>query len=77
MQARARDNPKVEFRLGAEVVAAHGDGSTLQSLSIRSSDTGDVAEVPAGGLFFAIGHEPATGFLGCPPHPRPPFTALP
>lgn len=61
MQERARNNPKIEFVLNAEVVEARGDGSTLQEVVVRSGGKDTV--VQANGLFFAIGHTPASAFL--------------
>jgi thioredoxin reductase (NADPH) len=43
------------------VVAATGD-TTLQAVTIRHTD-GTEHSLPTRGLFFAIGHEPATRFL--------------
>ena len=63
MQSRARANPKIEFILDAEVAEVFGDGAALASARVVSKATQASTEVPIGGLFFAIGHEPATKFL--------------
>jgi len=60
MQERARANCKIEFMLGSEVVEARGD-NLLREVVVRTGESTKV--VPAGGLFFAIGHDPASGFL--------------
>ena len=35
----------------------------LGGLAVKNVKTGEVKEVPVSGLFFAIGHEPASKFL--------------
>jgi len=35
----------------------------LGALKIKSTKTGEITELPCNGLFFAIGHKPATEFL--------------
>lgn len=62
MQQRAIDNPKLEFILSSEVVEAEGS-RLLESLTIKSKVTGETRKLAASGLFFAIGHDPATAFL--------------
>lgn len=67
MQARALGNPKIKVMWDSVVEEAKGgDNGFLGSLVIKNIKTGMVQEVPAVGLFFAIGHEPMTGFLGEP-----------
>lgn len=63
MQERAKANPKITFVLNAEVVECLGDGKKLGSVVVRHNDTGSTSTLPASGLFFAIGHTPATAFL--------------
>jgi len=36
---------------------------TLNSVRVRNNKTGEESVLEAGGLFFAIGHTPNTGFL--------------
>lgn len=62
MQARAKANPKIEFLLSQEVVEAYGD-KLLRGVRLRSTKDGSIRDVPLSGLFFAIGHDPATKFL--------------
>jgi thioredoxin reductase (NADPH) len=59
MQARAREHPKIAFRMNTEVVEVLGEG-TVRGLRLRDRTTGTVSELPVGGLFVAIGHDPAT-----------------
>ncbi len=63
MQGRARANAKITFLMSSEVVECHGDGKRLGSLSVRNALTGEVKTHEAAGMFFAVGHEPATKFL--------------
>jgi thioredoxin reductase (NADPH) len=57
---RARANDRIEFVTPAAVdeVVAH-DGQT-SAVRIRDLDTGEIREIPAHGLFVAIGHDPNT-----------------
>lgn len=63
MQQRALDNPKIEFAWSHQLAEAKGD-DLLSSVVLESTKTGDKKEIPANGLFFAIGHVPNTSFLG-------------
>ena len=45
------------------VSEARGE-KTLQSVVVEDLKTGDKREMEANGLFFAIGHKPASDFLG-------------
>ena len=61
---RAEKNPKVDFRMNAVVERVNGDDeSGAHSVTIRDTVTGDTTEIPANGVFVAIGHTPATEFL--------------
>ena len=62
MQNRARHNPKIEFLLSSEVVEAKGD-RLLRSVVLLDRKTQQTRELEVNGLFFAIGHEPASNFL--------------
>ena len=59
MQERARRNPKIAFRLHAEVAEILGDGC-VTGVRLRDTRTGGTDTLRAGGLFVAIGHVPAT-----------------
>jgi len=63
MQARARENPKVEMLLSHKVVAVEG-GNSVEQVRVQDLKAGGERALPAAGLFFAIGHVPNTGFLG-------------
>ncbi|MGN0109163.1 MAG: thioredoxin-disulfide reductase [Bifidobacterium sp.] len=61
---RAEKNPKINFRMNAVVERVNGDDeSGAHSVTIRDTVTGDMTEIPANGIFVAIGHTPATEFL--------------
>ncbi len=61
MLDRARANPKIEWITNAtveEVVA--GEGGQVTAARIRDLETGELRELPAEGVFVAIGHDPNT-----------------
>jgi thioredoxin reductase (NADPH) len=61
MEDRARANPKIDWLLDTAVTGYLGHGERkFAGASVRNLKTGDTREVPAGGLFMAIGHEPNT-----------------
>ena len=62
MQRRAQSNPKIKMLLSQEVVEATG-GEVLEAVTTRCTKTGQEQQLAASGLFFAIGHEPASEFL--------------
>lgn len=59
MQQRVRDHPKIRTRFNAEVVEVRGEGK-VEGLTVRDRASGKTEELKVGGLFVAIGHEPAT-----------------
>ncbi|KAK1369922.1 Thioredoxin reductase [Heracleum sosnowskyi] len=65
MQTRALSNPKIEVMWNSTVVEAYGEGEkgNLGGLKVKNVVTGEVSDLKVNGLFFAIGHEPATKFL--------------
>jgi thioredoxin reductase (NADPH) len=62
MQERAFKDPKIEFAWNSEVAEIHGDDK-LTGLTLRDTVTGDTRELPATGLFIAIGHDPRSELL--------------
>lgn len=66
MQKRVLSNPMIRVIKNSEVVQAYGDVDkrVLGGVKIKNVATGDVSDLKISGLFFAIGHEPATKFLG-------------
>ncbi|CAN6459167.1 unnamed protein product [Victoria cruziana] len=65
MQNRTLDNPKVDVIWNSVVVEAYGDADcrVLGGLKLKNVATGEITDLKVSGLFFAIGHEPATAFL--------------
>lgn len=68
MQKRAIENEKIEVLWNSMVEEAYGDeekGSrVLGGLKVKNVLSGEISDLKVSGLFFAIGHEPATKFLG-------------
>ncbi|MFF9981005.1 thioredoxin-disulfide reductase [Streptomyces erythrochromogenes] len=62
MQARAFADPKIKFAWDSEVSEIHGE-QKLTGLTLRNTTTGETSELPATGLFVAIGHDPRTGLF--------------
>ncbi|MDU0347283.1 thioredoxin-disulfide reductase [Actinomyces sp. MRS3W] len=57
MAARAQDDPKINFAWNSRVVALGGDDA-LESVTLEDTVTGERREIPAAGLFVAIGQIP-------------------
>ncbi|HEY0904647.1 MAG TPA: thioredoxin-disulfide reductase [Marmoricola sp.] len=62
MQDRAFADPKIEFAWNSEVAQIHGEDK-LTGLTLRDTVTGETRELPATGLFIAIGHDPRSELL--------------
>ena len=62
MQDRAFADPKIEFAWNSEVVGIHGEDK-LSGLTLRDTVSGETRELPATGLFIAIGHDPRSELL--------------
>jgi thioredoxin reductase (NADPH) len=62
MQQRLLSNPKVEMLWSHTVEEALGDRA-LTGLRVRDLKTDRTYVIDAGGLFYAIGHQPNTAFL--------------
>ncbi|ODQ52303.1 thioredoxin reductase [Saitoella complicata NRRL Y-17804] len=63
MATRLLNHPKVEVMFNTSPLECKGDGSLLQSLSIKDNKTGETRDLAANGLFYAIGHEPAVSLV--------------
>ncbi|SMQ50810.1 unnamed protein product [Zymoseptoria tritici ST99CH_1A5] len=60
---RLANHEKVEIRYntqGVEIKGEAGDRGLMQSMVIKNNKTGETEEIPANGLFYAVGHDPAT-----------------
>lgn len=62
MLDRARANEKISFELDTVVDEVLGDG-TVDALRLRNVVTGEGRDLPTGGLFVAIGHDPTTALF--------------
>ena len=63
MQQRVLEERKVPVMFETEVVGVVGE-EKLAAIKVKNIKTGEVGELPADGLFLAIGHLPAGDFLG-------------
>jgi thioredoxin reductase (NADPH) len=64
MQSRAKANPKIAWLLDSVVEKILGGaGRGVTGAVVRNVKTGEVREVPAGGIFMAIGHTPNTALF--------------
>jgi thioredoxin reductase (NADPH) len=59
MEDRARANDKIEFVTNAVVDEVIGEAG-VTAVKVRDVNTGEITELPADGLFVAIGHDPNT-----------------
>src|SRR4051812_33183105 len=62
MQERAFADPKLEIEWNSVVETINGE-ERLESLTLKDTVTGETRELPATGLFIAIGHEPRSELL--------------
>jgi thioredoxin reductase (NADPH) len=64
MQDRARTNPKIDIHYFREVDEVLGDDkSGVTGVRMKNNQEGGTHDLPASGLFLAIGHTPNTAFL--------------
>ncbi len=63
MAEHAEKHPKIEILWNHVLKEVKGD-KVVSSVLLEDVKSGQVAEHPAGGVFFAIGHQPNTRFLG-------------
>lgn len=63
MQRRAEKNEKIEILYNTVALEAKGDGKFLNALRIKNVQTNEESDLPVNGLFYAIGHTPATSLL--------------
>lgn len=61
MQERAFKHPKIKFLWNKVVVEMLGvENKRLHGVKLQDTRTGEITEMPIGGVFVAIGHVPAT-----------------
>lgn len=63
MQKRAIENPKIEILFNTVTLEARGDGKLLNELIIKDVKSNEEKSLPVNGLFYAIGHTPATSIV--------------
>ncbi len=62
MAARAENDPKISFAWNSAVTELHGQKS-LESVTLRDTETGEERELAVQGLFIAIGHDPRSELI--------------
>ncbi len=62
MQERAFADPKLEVIWNSEIATINGS-DRLESVTLNNTVTGEKSELPATGLFIAIGHDPRSELL--------------
>ncbi|KAI9619706.1 hypothetical protein H4Q26_014088 [Puccinia striiformis f. sp. tritici PST-130] len=63
MAKRLINHPKVTVLWNTVPVEAKGDGNLLNSLLVKDTKTGEERTIDINGLFYAIGHDPATALV--------------
>lgn len=63
MLQRVKANPKIQIITDTVVTGAHGDGKQLQHITTRNALTQECKDLVVKGLFYGIGHEPATALF--------------
>ena len=60
MAKRALSHPKITVLWNTTPIEAKGDGELLTGLRLKDTKTGEERDLEVNGLFYAIGHIPAT-----------------
>ncbi len=63
MAKRLLNHPKVTVRFHSKGVEIKGDGKLMTHLVVENTVTGEQETIEANGLFYAIGHDPATALV--------------
>lgn len=63
MQRRVEQNEKIELVFNTVTLEAKGDGKLLNALRIKNVKTNEESDLAVNGLFYAIGHTPATDIV--------------
>jgi len=63
MAKRLLAHPKVTVMWNTVATECTGDGELLQGLKLKDTVTGETRDLAVNGLFYAIGHEPATSLI--------------
>jgi thioredoxin reductase (NADPH) len=62
MANRTENDPKISFAWNSAVTELHG-AKSLESVTLRDTETGEERELAVQGLFIAIGHDPRSELL--------------
>ncbi|HHV20758.1 MAG TPA: thioredoxin-disulfide reductase [Propionibacterium sp.] len=62
MARRAENDPKISFAWNSQVTAINGENS-VESVTLTDTVTGETRELPAQGVFIAIGHDPRSELI--------------
>jgi len=63
MAHRLTTHPKITVHFNTSPTAALGDGRLLNAVTTINNKTKEVGKIDANGLFYAIGHDPATSLV--------------
>ncbi|KAI1174807.1 hypothetical protein F4777DRAFT_366439 [Nemania sp. FL0916] len=63
MAKRLLSHPKVTVRFQSKGVEIKGNGKHMTHLTVEDTVTGEQETIDANGLFYAIGHDPATALV--------------
>ncbi|KDR82439.1 hypothetical protein GALMADRAFT_237764 [Galerina marginata CBS 339.88] len=63
MAKRLQNNPKITVLWNTVATECQGDGDLLNNLRIKNVLTNEEKDLQVSGLFYAIGHEPATSLV--------------
>ncbi|KAF9781690.1 thioredoxin reductase [Thelephora terrestris] len=63
MAKRLMNNSKITILWNTVALECQGDGNLLNNLRIKNVVSGEEKDLPVSGLFYAIGHEPATALV--------------
>lgn len=63
MAKRLLNHPKVNVKFNTNGLEIKGDGSLMTHMVVKNSKTGEVETIEANGLFYAVGHDPATNLV--------------
>jgi thioredoxin reductase (NADPH) len=63
MQDRVFKNPRITLHWHTEAINIFGENGHMTGVTLRNTQTGEVSDLPAKGLFYAIGHTPNTALF--------------
>ncbi|CAG8762747.1 13649_t:CDS:1, partial [Racocetra fulgida] len=63
MANRLLSNPKITVLWNTIPIECKGNGELLNSLVTKDTKNAEIKELPVNGLFYAIGHAPATDLV--------------